>query len=216
MCGRFSLGSTTEAISSFFKGLTIPLPLVPRYNIAPSQEVLAIRSEYEPVMLRWGLIPRWAKDFSIGYKMINARAETVAEKPSFKSAYHSRRCLIPADGFYEWKKEGAHKQPYHIRKTDRELFCFAGLWEEWACKSTGELIESCTIITTEANSLLKPIHHRMPAVILPEAFDRWLASDSVDELIQPYEWERFEAVPVSTFVNNASNQGFACIERINS
>lgn len=152
---------------------------------------------------------------SIGYKLVNARAETVAEKPSFKSAYHSRRCLIPADGFYEWKKYGKAKQPYYIRKVNRELFCFAGLWEAWTSKDTGEVIESCTIITTEANSLLKPIHHRMPAVIASCDHLSWLSGD-VSELLLPYEWNDFVTIQVSTHVNNVRNDDPECVAELST
>ena len=165
-------------------------------------------------MLHWGLIPHWAKDASIGNRMINARAETVAEKPSFKSALKSRRCLIPADGFYEWSKEGNHKQPYHIRRSDRDLFCFAGLWEHWTDKESGEEIESCTIITTEANELLKPIHDRMPVVIPSEAYGQWINNQSINRLLLPCEWSDFEIVQVSTFVNNANHDGPKCVEQM--
>ena len=206
MCGRFRLISSPAAISQHF-GFDIPLPFEPRYNIAPSQNLLAIKASNEPVMMRWGLIPSWAKDPAIGNKMINARAETVAEKPSFRSAYRSRRCLIPADGFYEWSRQGAVKQPYHIRRDDHGLFCFAGLWEEWSGSEAS--ISSCTIITTDANSLIKPIHHRMPVVVPHHDYGAWLTGDrsETDALLSPYEWLGFAAVPVSSYVNNARNEG---------
>jgi len=210
MCGRFSLTTSPEIISQHF-GFSISLLFEPRYNIAPSQDILAINDNHETVMLRWGLIPSWAKDPSIGYKMINARAETVAEKPSFRSAYQSRRCLVPADGFYECKREESVKQPYHIRREDRQPFSFAGLWEEWS--GTHESICSCTIITTEANSLLTPIHHRMPVVVRQSDYNIWLSGsrDEVGALLPAYEWSGFEAVPVSTYVNNPRNEGAQCL-----
>lgn len=205
MCGRFSLAASPATLSQHL-GFDITLPIEPRYNIAPAQSILAIKAYNEPVMLRWGLIPAWAKDKSVGYKMINARAETIAEKPSFRSAYRSRRCLIPADGFYEW---GAAKQPYHIRREDRGLFCFAGLWEEWS--GPDAMISSCTIITTEANGLLKPIHHRMPVVLQHGDYGAWLGDDS-NHLLETADWPDFEVRPVSTFVNNARNEGLRCID----
>jgi len=212
MCGRYTLTAPLETIFEHFQGIPIPFPLEPRYNIAPTQNILAIKKNRKPGLLRWGLIPPWAKDTSIGNKMINARAETVAEKPSFKSALKSRRCLIPADGFYEWKKEGTHKQPYHIRKCDRSVFCFAGLWEQWKSKGSAEQIESCTIITTAANEQLKPLHDRMPVIIPLEAYDQWINNESIDQLLLPYEWPDFEMVKASPFVNNANHEGPQCLE----
>ena len=214
MCGRYSLSLPKDNISSLLGGLTISFTLEPRFNIAPSQKILAFRSELEPVILRWGLVPKWANDSSIGYKMINARAETIAEKPSFKAAFRARRCLVPADGFYEWDRNTVPKQPYHIRMADKGLFCFAGLWESWADKTTGEIIETCALITTEANSLLKPIHHRMPVVIPPDAFSDWLEGYRVSELLTLKDWTGFERVPVSTYVNSARNEGPKCIEEL--
>lgn len=213
MCGRFSLTSSPAAISQHF-GFDIQLPIEPRYNIAPSQSILAIKANNEPVMLRWGLIPSWAKDPAIGNKRINARAETVAEKPSFRSAYRSRRCLIPADGFYEWKRKGTVKHPYHIRRDDHGLFCFAGLWEEWSSPKAS--ISSCTIITTDANSLLMPIHHRMPVVVQMSDYGTWLTGDraATDALMLSYEWLGFAAVPVSSYVNNARNEGRECLSEL--
>lgn len=213
MCGRFSLTTSPAAISKHF-GFDVNFPIEPRYNIAPSQNILTINAKHEPVLLRWGLIPSWAKDPSIGNKMINARSETVAEKPSFRSAYRSRRCLIPADGFYEWKREGSVKQPYHIRRDDHSLFCFAGLWEGWSGPDAP--ISSCTIITTDANSLIKPIHHRMPVVVQYNDYGAWLTGDhaETDELMLPYKWVGFETFPVSTYVNNARNQGQECLSEL--
>ena len=213
MCGRYTLTIPLDQLVDHFQGLTIPYPLEPRYNIAPTQNILAIREQREPVILRWGLIPHWSRDTSIGNRMINARAETVAEKPSFESALKSRRCLIPADGFYEWKREGKVKQPYHIRRTDRGIFCFAGLWEHWVDKGSGEHIESCTIITTAANQLLSSIHDRMPVIIPVEAYDQWIGNQPTDRLLLPYKWVNFEMVSVSTFVNNTSHDGAKCLDK---
>lgn len=167
MCRRFSLGSTKESIQKLY-GTQNDLPLMPRHNTSPGQQIHAIKltdGKRTADNLTWGLIPAWAKDKSVGYKMINARGETVAEKPSFRSAYRSRRCLIPADGFYEWKTEGKNRQPYYFHRNDRELFSFAGIWEVWNDMDSGESIESCSIITTAANSLVAAVHHRMPVLI---------------------------------------------------
>ena len=219
MCGRISLGSSSTALSAYF-GLTDFPSLAPRYNIAPGQPIVGIRlsaaKKNEAALLHWGLIPAWAKDKNIGYKMINARAESAAEKPSFRSAFKSRRCLIPADGFYEWQRKAKDKQPYHIRQSGQDLFTFAGLWETWIDKESGELLESCTILTTAANSLLQPIHHRMPVIIPKQSHQQWLTAEttSLDKLLQPQEWPDFEAVPVSNYVNIARNEGVECIQRV--
>jgi putative SOS response-associated peptidase YedK len=219
MCGRFSLETNTAAVARYFC-LPRQLPLEPRWNIAPGQDILAVRVDSRdgrvPVMLHWGLIPPWAKDKAAGYRMINARAETVAEKSSFKAAYRARRCLIPADGFYEWKKTATGKQPYHVRKADSGLFAFAGIWESWADQQTKEVIESCSILTTAANDLLKPLHDRMPVVLAEEDFDPWLHADpqNLGPLLRPRHWQGFELIPVSAYVNNARNEGARCIEPV--
>lgn len=217
MCGRFCLTSTPETIAKFF-GFNIGLPFEARYNIAPNQQILAVRQQddyLEPALLRWGLIPSWAKEKSIGYKMINARSETLAEKTSFRSAYKSRRCLIPTTGFFEWKKEEKSKQPYFIHRDDGGIFCFAGLWDAWTDKPSGEVIESCTIITTEANELMKPLHHRMPGIIQPDDYNHWTSCHSGSDIIKPSEWQGFEAYPVSTYVNSPKNEGSQCIAELN-
>ena len=215
MCGRISLGSTAAGISRYFD-LDKPVPLDPRWNIAPGQNILSVRAadqdQRSAHLLHWGLIPSWAKDPTISYKLINARAETILEKPSFQPAFKARRCLIPADGFYEWQKTGEKKQPYHIRKTTSELFAFAGIWESWTDPQDRYTMESCAILTTAANSLLKPIHERMPVIVARKDFDRWLRDDYklLGELLLPYEWSGFEAVPVAEYVNNARNEGVQC------
>jgi putative SOS response-associated peptidase YedK len=178
MCGRYTLYTPTpEALADQF-GLAAVPPLAPRFNIAPTQAVPAVRActdrpSRELVLLRWGLVPSWADDVSIGNRLLNARAETVASKPSFRTAFRRRRCLLPADGFYEWKAAGKKKQPYHFHLQDGQVFAFAGLWEEW--QRDGEAIFSCTILTTSANDLLVRYHDRMP-VILPR---RWQLSRPV-------------------------------------
>lgn len=215
MCGRFAFYSPTEATAALF-GATTAEEVKPRYNVAPTQYVAAVREGEEDarelVMLRWGLVPFWAKDPSIGNRMINARAETVAEKPSFRNAYKKRRCLVLADGFYEWRKEGDTKTPYFVSLADGSPFAFAGLWENWSSKESDESLQSTAIITTDANDFMAQIHQRMPVVLLPEHAGRWLGGDMelLSELIgQP---PSFQAWPVDRTVNNARNEGKELIE----
>lgn len=200
-------------------GVTGPLPEVPpRYNVAPTQEVAAVLGEDDErhlEMLRWGLIPSWADDSGIGSRMINARSETVAEKPSFRKAFKERRCLIVADGFYEWQKTNDGKQPYYIRMRDGSPFAFAGLWESWG--KHGEEIRSCTILTTDANDLVGEVHHRMPVILPPENYDLWLDPDVREaepllDLLRPHPDDVMEAYPVSRRVNKPSNDEPGCIE----
>lgn len=176
MCGRFAFFSPTEAVTGLFD-TDFPLALEPRYNIAPSQYVVALRhgeaeKALEPAMLRWGLIPSWAKDSRIGNRMINARQETVAEKPSFRAAFKRRRCVILADGFYEWKKSAEGKTPYFISLESGAPFAMAGLWERW--DDDGSPLETCTIITTAAGPVMTPLHHRMPVIFDPGQARRWV------------------------------------------
>jgi putative SOS response-associated peptidase YedK len=218
MCGRFAFYSPSEATAALF-GVSGSFAVEPRYNIAPTQFIAAIRNSEESgrelTMLRWGLIPSWAKDPSIGNRMINARAETVAEKPSFRAAYRRRRCLLLADGFYEWKKEGDTKTPYFISLASGAPFAFAGLWENWQSKETDESIQSTTIITTAANEFMATLHHRMPVVLQPDTADRWLAGD--DDLIDDVASNspEFTAWSVDRRVNNARNEGEDLISRQN-
>ena len=197
-------------------GVESSTPVVPRYNIAPTQFIAGIRrdedNQAELAMFRWGLIPFWAKDPSIGNRMINARAETVAEKPSFRNAYRQRRCLILADGFYEWRKMGEQKTPYLISLADGQPFAFAGLWEHWVDKESDESIQSTAIITTAANDYMAQIHQRMPIVLQPETAVRWLDGDSglLSEVAE--NSPEFQAWPVSRTVNNARNEGEALID----
>ena len=192
-----------------------------RYNVAPSQMVPVIRQigrqngEREIVGCKWGLIPFWAKDPAIGNKLINAKAETLAEKPSFKNALSQRRCLIPADGFYEWQKKGkAPSQPMYVRRRDSGLFAFAGLWEEWKSPE-GERLQTCTIITTEPNELISQFHHRMAVVLKPDEETAWLDLKNkpadVLPLLKPYEADDLEAFPVSRAVNSPSFEDVSCI-----
>lgn len=183
----------------------------PRYNIAPSQMVPVItnRKRKELTLLKWGLVPTWAKDPAIGNRMINARSETAAEKPSFRTAFKRRRCLIPSDGYYEWTKRDSKKVPMYIKRRDREIFAFAGLWENWK-KPDGSWLGTCTILTTEANDFIRPIHHRMTVMIEPEDYDTWLS----EEELNPGQWlalragcdsEQLTAFEVSTQVNRPVN-----------
>ncbi len=210
MCGRFAFYSPSEATAALF-GVSASITVEPRFNIAPSQYIAGIRETddagRELAMFRWGLVPFWAKDPAIGNRMINARAETVAEKPSFRAAYRHRRCLVLADGFYEWKKEGAGKVPYFISLANGEPFAFAGLWETWQSKETQEFIQSATLITTAANEFISTVHHRMPVILQPESAQRWLAGD--DQLIADVAENspQFQSWPVDKRVNNARNEG---------
>lgn len=217
MCGRFAFYSPSEATAALF-GVDASAPVLPRFNIAPTQFIAAIRDDEneqrELTMLRWGLIPFWAKDPAIGNRMINARAETVAEKPSFRNAYRNRRCLILADGFYEWRRIGEQKTPYLISLADGSPFAFAGLWEQWQDKESEESIQSTAIITTAADEYMSQIHHRMPVVLQPENADRWLGGDT--DLLQEVtdNSPKFRAWPVSRNVNNARNENESLIEKV--
>lgn len=215
MCGRFTLRTKLNLLlSQFAAELAEPLELPPRFNIAPTQSVLAIRHPHEAVMLHWGLIPSWAKDKKIGYSTINARADSVASKPAFRSAYRKRRCLVLADGFYEWKKEGNAKLPHLYEVDGGKPFAFAGLWEWWREPNTeGPGLESCTIITTDANELAREIHDRMPVILDASDYNRWLdpGLENPADLLKPFPSERMSVRQVSTHVNNARNQGEACI-----
>ncbi len=216
MCGRYTLKTPTNVLAEWFEIEESPSSLTPSYNIAPTQEVAAVIEDDKRKleMFHWGLIPSWAKDPAIGNKMINARAETVHEKPSFRSAFKKRRCLILADGFYEWQKTDSGKQPFYIHMKDGSPFAFAGLWEDW---KNGEEIRSCAIITTDANDLMGEIHHRMPVILHPENYEMWL-DPSFDEkepltaLLKPYPDEAMEAYPVSRRVNRPANNEPSCIE----
>lgn len=213
MCGRFTLTLDPEQLSDIFPWASIPPDISPRYNIAPSQPVAVIPNtgEFGLKFFRWGLIPAWAKDPAIGNRMINARAETLTEKPSFKAALKLRRCLILADGFYEWKQSatGKSKTPMYIRLASKKAFAFAGLWDMWKAPD-GSPIQSCTIITTQPNSLLATIHDRMPVIVPEEDYLKWLTPGEVDsidisQLLIPYPADAMEAYPVSMTVNNPSN-----------
>jgi putative SOS response-associated peptidase YedK len=217
MCGRYTLRTPIDVLAEGFEIQEYPSSITPNYNVAPTQEVAAVVEENEMrklEMFHWGLIPSWAKDPSIGNKMINARAETVSEKPSFRSAFKKRRCLILADGFYEWQKTDDGKQPYHIKMQDDSPFAFAGLWEIWKDE---EEIRSCTIITTAANDLMDEIHHRMPVILPPDDYDMWLDPDfdekePLTSLLKPYSSDKMEAYIVSRRVNKPSNNEPSVVE----
>jgi len=222
MCGRFTQTASPEVIAQQF-AVAEPSLFTPRYNIAPSQAVAAIRIEPDTttrqlVMLRWGLIPSWAKDPKIGFQCINAKAETVAEKPSFRAAFKTRRCLVIATGFYEWQVEGKRKQPMWIGLKSHRPFAFAGLWEHWK-PPDGEVVESCTILTTGPNELLRPIHNRMPVILASTAYDKWLDptvqhAEPLKALLRPYSSEELTAYPVSTLVNNPRHDVPQCLEPV--
>lgn len=219
MCCRYTLIVPTAMLESLFE-IEILGDLPPRYNIAPSQPIPAVRTDRqgqrELALFQWGLIPSWSKEPAIGARMINARAETAAEKPAFRAAMRRRRCLIPADGFYEWAQAGASKQPHYIQMKDGQPFAFAGQWELW-CGEDGSEIESCAILTTEANPLLKPIHHRMPVILRPEDYGRWMDPENekpaaVTDLLRPYPPEEMAARPVGRRVNSPRNDDPKCLE----
>lgn len=215
MCGRFAFYSSHEAIARLF-GVHGPAAIEPRYNIAPTQFVPAVRADGEGVrrlaMLYWGLIPGWAKERSIGARMINARAETLAEKPSFRSAFRRRRCLVLADGYYEWQARPGGKQPWFIRAASGEPFAFAGLWERWVEREGEPPLESCAIVTTAASAELAPLHHRMPVVLPPEAYEIWLDPRLEDTtklapLLAGTPAVAMRAEPVGRRVNDVRNDG---------
>jgi putative SOS response-associated peptidase YedK len=217
MCGRFALLTHAEALIERFGIEEVINRPEPRYNIAPSQNVTVIvqRGTRQLTEMHWGLVPSWAKDVSIGNRMINARAESISEKPAFRAAFKKRRCLIISDGFYEWRKTGKVKTPMHIRLKSREPFGFAGLYEYWKTKS-GRMLESCAIVTTTPNELLTSIHNRMPVILSPEKESEWLNPDNqnvsdLSQMLKPYGSEQMEAFEVSDFVNSPSNQGPLCI-----
>ncbi len=222
MCGRYTLTADAESIQLAFNLDTVDGWLEPRFNIAPSQQV-AVISNRDPGQLsfmKWGLVPSWAKDPKIGYRMINARSETAAEKPSFRTAFKRRRCLIPADGYFEWAKQGKRKTPMYITHTERDLFAFAGLWESWK-QPDESWLNTCTILTTRANEKIEPIHHRMTVILAPEDYELWLAPRE----LTPDEWlplmegpgpDQLQFHEVSTLVNKPVNDNPTVIMPIDS
>lgn len=223
MCGRYRLTAKERYLAEHF-GVDDEIEWEPRYNIAPTQPVVVIRQDRDQPkrtfsLMRWGLIPYWSKDISIGNKTINAMSETVAEKPAFREAIRKRRCLVPADGFFEWKKlSSKRKQPYNIGMLDDSLFAFAGIWDRWRSGS-GEVIESCSILTTDANSLTRDIHDRMPAILEPEDYDLWLDPGVTDpeqlqHLLRPFDPRRMKKYPLSPKVSNVNIDGPECIDEV--
>lgn len=218
MCGRFTLIAEGSQLALALGLSEPPTQMAPRYNIAPTQPVAVVRhdgkKERELTHMHWGLIPSWSKDLSWAGRMINARSETVAEKPSFRNAFKHRRCLIPTTGFYEWQKTPDGKQPILIT-ADAEIMAFAGLWEHWSSPDGSE-IESCTIVTMAPNELMAQVHNRMPVILKPEDFDLWLDRHAplpaVESLFKPYPQAEMHLTPVSKYVNNARNDGPRCIE----
>lgn len=222
MCGRFTLRTPAAILAELFQLAEIP-SWTPRYNIAPSQ--LAATVVRTPEHLdrqfragRWGLIPAWAKNPGIGSRMINAQAETASTKPAFRAAFRRRRCLVLADGFYEWQRLERRKQPFYIRMRDSSPFAFAGLWEHWKGPD-GTGIDSCTLLTTDPNDLLRPLHHRMPVILDPQDYDLWLdpgiqESERLQPLLRPYASEELMAFPVSTRVNNPAYDAQECLEPV--
>lgn len=221
MCGRYNIIPDAEAwvnAFSLFGESEITLrQLEPSYNVAPTQMVPVIRqsgSGRELVLAHWGLIPFWAKDKKLGVRMINARAETVAEKPAFRTAFRKRRCLVPVNGYYEWKKTASGKQPMLLRMKNEAPFALAGLWETWRNPVTGEDLLSCTIITTMASTSLMPIHVRMPIILYPGDYGQWLnlSSDSANDILKSCSGKDLTVYPVSTFVNSPKNNDPRCME----
>ena len=219
MCGRFTLTIDPAELQDAFGEFSFPPQFAPRFNIAPSQPVLAIPNDgsMKADFFVWGLVPSWAKDANIGNRLINARAETLAEKPAFRGSYKYKRCLVLADGFYEWKSEPGTKTktPYFIHLKSQQAFAFAGLWDEWSSPD-GSQVKSCTIITTAPNQFMANIHNRMPVILSPEAYAQWLdpavrTPDSLASLLQPYPAEEMTAHAVSTLVNNPRNDRPECV-----
>jgi len=226
MCGRFALRRPPAEIARLFK-IAGALPNVgPRFNVAPTQDVLAIafdraKAERRMGTLRWGLIPSWAKDTRIASTLINAKAETIREKPSFREAFARRRCLIPADAFYEWKVDGKTKRAFAAVRRDGAPLAFAGLWERWRDEASGEMIRTCAIVTTEANATCAPIHHRMPVILDDAAHGRWLGEeeatlDDLSALLTPFPAGAMEVYPVDPRVGNVRNDDEGLLQRMES
>ena len=218
MCGRFVFYSDPQFMREQYGFDEGRIEFRPRYNIAPSQQVVTVTNDgaRRTELMRWGLVPFWAKDLKIGYRMINAAGETLAAKPAFRAAFKKRRCLILADGFFEWRKDGKSKIPTYIFLKSRESFAFAGLWETWKSPE-GETVKSCTIVTTRPNEFMEPIHNRMPVILSSETEALWIDPlsedpDILQPLLQPSPAEQLESYEVSSFVNSARNEGPECIE----
>ena len=220
MCGRFEIHSTLEIIAKVFSIDSITFDYSPSYNIAPSQDILLVVKDGERrlVRSRWGFVPSWSKELSAGYKMINARAETVSDKPSFRQAFQNQRCLVVADGFYEWKKEGAKKRPFYIRLKSGKPLGFAGLYNVWKSPA-GDQICTSTIITTDANEVVRPLHDRMPVITSPDSYDLWLDPNVHDKallqnILKPYPSEELEVYEVTPKVSSPKNNAPENIKKI--
>ncbi len=214
MCGRFFLTVSGEEIRQRFRCVN-HIDWQERYNVAPGQTIPVVRlhrGQRWLEKLRWGLIPSWSRDATIGHRLINARAETLAERPAFREAFKHRRCLIPAGGFYEWQRTGRRKQPYAIRRRDGGLLAFAGLWERWRCPESGAEIRTCVIVTTDANRLLQPLHRRMPAILEETDWDAWLDPTRTQPSPAPCREDLLEAYPVSSHVNDPRHDDPRCLE----
>ncbi len=220
MCGRFEIHSTLEIIAKVFGIDSITFDYEPSYNVAPSQDILLVVNDGKRRLIksRWGFVPSWSKELSAGYKMINARAESVAELPSFQQAFQNQRCLVVADGFYEWKKEGAKKRPFYIRLKNGQPFGFVGLYNIWKSPE-GEQIYTSTIITTDANEIVQPLHDRMPVIAYPDQYDLWLDPSIHDKtllrnILKPFPSEELEVYEVTPNVNSPKNNAPENIQRI--
>ena len=219
MCGRFTMNKSHEEVTAQFAVQESLFTATPRYNIAPSQTVAVVLEKGGRCLegLRWGLIPSWSKDPKMGHKMINARGETLGQKPAFRSAYKRRRCLVPTSGFYEWQKQGSQKRPMFIHLPERPLFGMAGLWEEWQ-GADASIVRTLAIITVEANPFMETIHHRMPAILSPEDETMWLDptledTRTLQELLKPHSSEGMAAYEVSKHVNSPANDDARCLEK---
>lgn len=220
MCGRYVVTTPGEVLAELFE-LDEKPHLTPRFNVAPTQEVAIVRrradgGSRELARVQWGLVPFWAKERAIGNKLINARAETLAEKPAFRDSFKKRRCLVPADGFYEWQRTDGRKQPWLLRLRGGAPFAFAGLWSAWKDRESADVVESCTIVTTTPNQLAATIHDRMPVILPWERHGDWLAADAdpgaLAALLAPYPAAEMEAIPVSTWVNSPAHDDPRCVE----
>jgi putative SOS response-associated peptidase YedK len=225
MCGRYRLSRRKQVVEEYFEsasesiseGISEDEEWSPRYNIAPTQPVATVRQAGASRMLsmmRWGLVPSWASDISVGARHINGRSETVLEKPPFRDSFHARRCLIPADGFYEWKKSGKQRQPFHFGMRDDSLFAFAGVWDRWKSPA-GQVLESCSILTTAPNELLKDVHDRMPVILPRRHYQAWLTAPATEaerlaDLLVPFDASLMRRYAVSALVNNAQNEMPEC------
>ena len=214
MCGRYDLALEKKRLESHY-GIPVESDIAPRYNIAPGQQILVLR-EKGFSYLKWGLVPHWAKDTKIAFKLINARSETILEKPSFREAFKKRRCLIPATGFYEWEKIGKTKQPYRFSMKDGSVFSFSGIWESWNSPE-GNIIETCSILTTAPNELMRSFHVRMPVVLDSRHYNLWLTEQRAEKLVEllvPFDTERMLGYEVDQIVNSPKNDMPVCIQAI--